>query len=211
MTRTTTHRATALRARGLLTLLSIAGLVLASACGGSSTQHGSTTPEQASSGSEFDSIAARVRQGVSEWDEGSAIVLAFYKEATGEEIHVVFADPTAPLYREDLGFWVIQGIALDESDDVLGHLLLGLRDLRPGEYYGSDQSNEAFLAVLFTEGDWDGQDPDACWSVNPQSFVRFTLREGGAGLLRGDIQGKLTANDDSGYLSVSNGVIFIRR
>lgn len=211
MLQTGAYVATAFKKPSVTTLFTVLLLQLLVACGGSSASHGSTTPSAASTADDFEAKKAKVRDVVSGWDEGSGIVIRFLKESTGERLSLIFGDATAPVWKDEPGLWIIQGLALADDDSVLGHVLLGLSDLRPGSYEGTHERSNAVLAVLLSDGQWNGQDPDACWSVNPNSFFRISLRDAGDGNLVGDFQGKLVSNDDNSYLTIDAGYIYINR
>lgn len=188
-------------------LLPVSLLVLA-ACGGASAGGGA---QEASSGDAFEDNNQRIRSVVPGWNEGAGINIKFLKEATGERLSLLFVDSTAPAWNEGQGLWIIQGIAQGPNNETLAHVLIGLRDLRPGTYEGSENDTSLVLAVAITDQPWNGQAEDAGWSINANSFARLVLRDIGNGNLEGDFQAKLVTNEGSSYYTLEAGYILINK
>jgi hypothetical protein len=184
------------------------GLALAACGGAAATASTETTPD--ADDELFRSHAERVRSVVSEWDQGTGVALRF-REVADEPRHLLFADPTAPEWNEELGLWVIATIAVDEDDAVLGHLMIGLAKLEPGTRRGDSETAEVAVAVLLTSGEWSGQNPHTAWSVNPGSSARVVLRPTSGGDLEGELDATLVSNDGETTVTVERGYLYIKR
>jgi hypothetical protein len=187
----------------------VLGLTLA-ACGGAAATTGPATAHDADD-EMFRAHSQRVRSVVSEWSEGTGVALRF-RENGGEPRDMLFADPTAPTWNEELGLWAIAAVAADEDDTILGHLMLGLAKLEPGAGRGDAETADVAVAILLTTGEWSGQHPDTAWSINPGSFARVELRRAsGVDDLEGELEAKLVANDGATTITVEQGYLYIRR
>ncbi len=207
--------------RGIIVLASLFGAV---SCGGGyysgsgSPNSANSAPASSSSSSSassnadsFEDDKARILKQVPTWDEGTGATVRFLKESSGTRLSLIFVDTTAPAWNEDQKLWLIAAVAKDGDDAVIGHLIIGLSSLDPGTYEGGPSSKSAVMAVLLGERKWDGNHPEASWSVNDGSWCRVVLRSAGGGNLEGDFQAKLVDNKGEQYMSIENGYLYINK
>ena len=159
----------------------------------------------------FNDDKERIRSSVSKWDHGTGATIRFLKEATGEKLSLIFVDETAPLYKSDQGMWMIQSTARVTGGKIVGHFVLFLKDLRAGKYRGDDHTKDAVMAVLMGESSWDGQNPEAAWSVNRESWCEVSLRRKADEGIEGDFQARLVDNRGTGFINIESGYLFIKR
>lgn len=159
----------------------------------------------------FEEDRARIRSSVAQWHQGTGAALRFVKQSTGEKLSLIFVDETAPGYQSESKMWMIQAQARVEGGKVVGHFVLFIKDLVPGRYRGDDHSKDAVMGVLMGESNWDGENPDAAWSVNNESWCEVRLHPAGKLGIEGEFQARLVDNQGVGYIQVESGYLFIRQ
>jgi hypothetical protein len=167
-------------------------------------------PSQSSELDSFDEDRNRIRNSLSQWDQGSGAALRFVKQSTGERLSLIFIDETAPGYQSETDMWMIQAKARVAGGKVVGHFVLFLKDLRAGRYRGDDHSKEAVMGVLIGNSKWDGENPETAWSMNSESWCDVQLQPAGKSGIEGSFRARLVDNKGSGFVQVESGYLFIK-
>ncbi|MCC6217373.1 MAG: hypothetical protein IT376_21120 [Polyangiaceae bacterium] len=159
----------------------------------------------------FEENVQRIKEKVPTWDNGSGVTVNFLNETSGKRLSIVFVDQTAPIYKDQIGLWVVQGKATG-NNETLGHMVIGLQNLAPGRYSGSPSNKSVVMSIALTSGNYDGNSPETTWTINQGGWIELTLQEGrSAGDLEGTFRAKLYSNDTKKFYTVENGYLYINR
>lgn len=159
----------------------------------------------------FEENMQRIKEKVPTWDNGAGITVNFLNETSGKRLSLVFVDQGPPIFKDQIGLWVVQGKATG-NNETLGHMVIGLQNLAPGRYSGSPSSKAVVMSIALTSANYDGNSPETTWTINEGGWIEMTLQDGRApGDLEGTFRAKLYSNDTKKFYTVENGYLYINR
>jgi hypothetical protein len=156
----------------------------------------------------YDEQVERVRKLMPTMKKGTAVVTRFLNESKGTRISIIFADETAPMYKEKLDGRVIVAKATDDKERTIATISFLLHSFQPGRYE-CDKGNTVIGAAISET--WEPNADGTYWSMNAGGACELELHEGPGGDMEGTFRGKLVTNDNKGYLLVENGYLYVKR
>lgn len=161
---------------------------------------------------EFKTGAKLVRETMSKQDHGVGLIATYLVEATQARTNFVYHSDEPPKWIEDATSWVVLSQGTDEKEQTSSILLMGLPQLKPGHYEGSDSRHEATIASSIGDATFLPKGPDTTWSSNEGSWCEIDVKAANSrGDLEGSFKGKLMSNDAKAYYLIEQGYFYVRR
>ncbi|MFI5299784.1 MAG: hypothetical protein ACHREM_16985 [Polyangiales bacterium] len=153
-----------------------------------------------------------VHDTMSKQDHGVGLIATYLVEKTEARTNFVYHSDTPPVWVEDATSWVVVSQGTDEKEVTNSILVLGLPQLKPGHYEGSDSRHEATLAASIGETKFEPKGPETSWSSNGGSWCEIEVKSANSrGDLEGSFKGKLMSNSGDSYYLIEQGYFYVRR
>ncbi|CAN5256813.1 hypothetical protein BH09MYX1_BH09MYX1_55220 [soil metagenome] len=151
-----------------------------------------------------------VKAKAKNWGAGVAATFTMTNETSKKSLTFVTAYREAPHWNDKLKQWVVPMRAIDDGAPT-ATFLLGVEDLKPGRYTGSESKSGCTLA-LGVGPNWDPEAEAVGWSNNSGGYCEIELRAAARpGHLEGEFKAKLAPNGSDGAYRLESGYIYIAR
>jgi hypothetical protein len=160
---------------------------------------------------DFDDKVAKVRGIVSNWDNGTGLVIRYVNQSTGARLTTVYVDPTPPEWKPAVSKWLVLSKAL-ANDEVISTVSILLPVLEPGRWEAGSGRNEIVIAAALATSVWLPSAPDTAFSSNAGGWCKLELHAGERpGHLEGRFEGKLVTNSGRSFYTVEGGYLYLGR